>query len=38
MLIAEQIVDNQPYLQMINVQGAGIMFDEFDELMAFVCG
>ena len=37
MLIAEQIADNQPYLQIINVQGAGIMFDDFDELMAFVC-
>jgi hypothetical protein len=37
MLIDQQIADNQPYLQMINVQGAGIMFDDFDELMAFVC-
>ncbi len=39
MLIDQQIADNQPYLQMINVQGAGIMFDDFDELMAFcLCG
>ncbi|WP_418280065.1 LysR substrate-binding domain-containing protein [Klebsiella variicola] len=36
MLIDQQIADNQPYLQMINVLGAGIMFDDFDELMAFV--
>ncbi len=37
MLIPAQIANNQPYLQMINVLSAGIMFDDFEELMAFVC-